>query len=521
MIYFMKRTIFTFSFFFFCIGLNAQTWADNVAPILFSKCVSCHRPNSIAPFSLLTYPDALTYKSSISAAVSSKHMPPWPPDDNYVHFTDARILSSAQITTIVNWVNAGAPSGNLANAPAPPPPVTNQLGTPDTVLKMPAYTSTADTKDIYQCFVLPLRLPAGKYISAAEIVPGNSSIVHHVLLYQDTTASHQAQKLDNSNSEPGYLSFGGIGVSSAVLLDAWVPGSVVRKSPTQFGRKIYPNSDLVMQIHYPQGSNGKKDSTTVKIYYNSNPSPREVRIEPILFHYAPVLINGPLSIPANTIKTFNEQFTLPIFYKASLLSVAPHMHLIGESIKVWGNKTTGDTIRLIDIPHWDFHWQGSYYFQKPVVLDFGTTLKATATYNNTSSNPHNPNNPPKSVSLGEATTDEMMLVYFAFTAYLAGDENLLLDSSLLATAINNPNINVKKLNVFPNPANDYVQFENPELHKKSRLTIWNMEGRKVYEEELLHKSLVNIPVSRLQSGVYNIYISTSTTIYSDKIVIQH
>ncbi len=517
----MKRTGFTLSVFFFSIFTNAQTWADNVAPILFSKCVSCHRPNSIAPFSLLTYTDAFNYKSSISAAVSSKHMPPWPPDDNYVHFTDARVLSSSQINTIINWVNAGAPSGNLANAPAPPPPLSNQLGTPDTVLKIPNYTSNATTNDVYQCFVLPLRLPVGKYISAAEIVPGNSSIVHHVLLYQDTTTTHQAQQLDNASAGPGYLGFGGIGVNSALLLDAWVPGNVVKKNPSQFGRKIYPNSDLVMQIHYPKGSNGQLDSTTVKLYYNSNPTPREVRIEPILFHYAPVLVNGPLSIPANTIKTFNEQFTIPSIFKASVLSVAPHMHLVGESIKVWANKPSGDTIRLIDIPHWRFHWQGSYYFQKPVVVDPGSTLKASAVYNNTSSNPENPNSPPKTVNLGEATTDEMMLVYFSFTTYQSGDENLILDSTLLTTSINNPGIRVKKLTVFPNPANKYFQFENPEQHKKSMLTIWSMDGRKVYEEELTHLYLVNIPVQRFQSGVYNIYLTTSETLYSGRIIIQH
>jgi hypothetical protein len=517
----MRKSLLIITASIFSLKLFSQTWADNVAPILYSKCVSCHRPNSIAPFSLLTYTDAFNYRSSISAAVSSKHMPPWPPDDNYVHFTDARVLTTAQISTIVNWVNAGASQGNLANAPSPPPPLTNQLGTPDTVLKMPTYISTASASDIYQCFVLPLRLPNGKYISAAEIVPGNSSIVHHVLLYQDTTSVHAAQQLDNASPGPGYLSFGGIGVNSAILLDTWVPGMVVRKSPVQFGRRIYTNSDLVMQVHYPRGSSGQTDSTKVRLYYNSNPSPREIRIEPILNHFAPVLTNGPLSIPANTIRTFNEQFTIPFALKASVLSVGPHMHLIGESIKVWANKPNGDTIRLIDIPHWDFHWQGAYYYQRPVVMDGGTTLKASATYNNTSTNPHNPNNPPQTVNLGEATTDEMMLVYFSFTGYQSGDENLILDSSLLTTPVFYPNVVVKKLKVFPNPAQSFIQFENPEQHKRGVLTIWSMDGRKVYEDEITHLHFVNIPVQRLQAGVYNVYLKTSEALYTDKVVVQH
>jgi hypothetical protein len=115
----------------------------------------------------------------------------------------------------------------------------------------------------------------------------------------------------------------------------------------------------------------------------------------------------------------------------------------------------------------------------------------------------------------------MMLVYFSFTTYQSGDENLILDSTLLTTSINNPGIRVKKLTVFPNPANKYFQFENPEQHKKSMLTIWSMDGRKVYEEELTHLYLVNIPVQRFQSGVYNIYLTTSETLYSGRIIIQH
>jgi hypothetical protein len=185
-------------------------------------------------------------------------------------------------------------------------------------------------------------------------------------------------------------------------------------------RKRVLLTDLVIDT-LPAGSSGQLDSTKVRLYYSSNASARDVRVEPILYHFAPVLVNGPLTIPANTFRTFEERFTLPSIFTASVLAVAPHMHLVGESVKSYATKPNGDTIRFIDIPHWDFHWQGQYYFQRPVVVDGGSTLRAFATYNNTSSNPNNPNNPPQTVNLGEATTDEMMLVYFAFTAYQPGD----------------------------------------------------------------------------------------------------
>lgn len=515
----MKKQFLLCAFLLLAAKIFSQTWADNVAPVLFNKCASCHRPEGIAPFSLLTYNDAFTYRQSISAAVSAKHMPPWPPDDNYVHFMGARTLSAAEISTIVNWVNNGAVSGNLSNAPPPPPPPTNALGTPDTILRMPNYTSAAGSSDLYRAFVLPLRLPAGKFVSAMEVVPGNSAIVHHVLVFQDTTANHAAQQLDNASPGPGYTSFGGIGVNSAIMMDAWVPGQTVKKLPTVFGKRVYPNSDIVIQVHYPAGSAGRTDSTKVRIYYNTNPSARDVRIEPIMNHLPPTLVNGPLTIPANTTRTFEERFTLPAFFKATVLTVGPHMHLIGESIKSYANKPNGDTIRFINIPHWDFHWQGQYYFQKPVIVDGGSTIRAFATYNNTTSNPHNPNNPPQTVNLGEATTDEMMLVYFAFTAYEPGDENIIIDSSLLTTSLSNPSLPVKELKIYPNPATSFIQFPNPAGHLDATVTVWDMTGRKMTQSVVTHQASVNIPTRRWPAGVYRVYVQTKEAVYAGSVLV--
>lgn len=499
---------------------SAQTWAENVAPIFYSKCLSCHRPGGIAPFSLIGYPDAFSYRFSISSNVAARQMPPWPPADNYVHFSDARVLTQAEINTIVNWVTNGAPSGNIANAPPVPPPPGNNLGTPDISLRMPDYTSTASSGDIYQCFVLPLRLTAEKFISALEVIPGNSAIVHHVLVYQDTTAGHAAQQLDNASPGPGYTSFGGIGVNSAVLLQGWVPGSTTKKMPVIFGQKIYPNSDIVIQVHYPAGSAGQPDSTKVRLYYNNNAAARDVRMEPILYHLPPSLVNGPLSIPANTFRSFEERFTLPVIYKATVLSVAPHMHLVGESIKSYANKPNGDTIRFIDIPHWDFHWQGQYYFQRPVIVDGGSTLRAFATYNNTASNPHNPNSPPQTVNLGEATTDEMMLVYFAFTSYQAGDENIIIDSTLLTTPVTDPLVRAGNLRVFPNPSGNQFYFYHPEPNRKGQLSVWDMGGRKVYEAVLRGETVVNLSARSWAAGVYRLYLQTGGKLYTGSLVVQ-
>lgn len=499
-------------------GLHAQTWSADVASIIYNNCSSCHRPGGIGPMSLMSYDDAFAFRSSIKSAVQSRHMPPWPPDPSYTKFTDQRVLSPGQISAVINWVNNGAPRGNQTNEPQPPNSLKNNLGTPDKTMKMPDYVSKAQDKDIYMCFVLPTELTQDKMVSAIEVIPGNASIVHHVLVYQDTTSKKRARQLDQQSVEPGYVSFGGIGVSSAIFLDAWVPGAVTRKLPTIFGRKLYKNSDIVIQIHYPAGSVGKTDSTKVKLYYNSNQQAREVSLAPVLNH-SESLTNGPLFIPANNIKTFDALFTTPPV-NATVLSVSPHMHLIGESIKVWGNKAvTNDTIRLIDIPHWDFHWQGSYVFQKPVILPPQTKLRAKITYNNTSFNPHNPSFPPVNVSLGEETTDEMMLVYFAYTSYQPGDENIILDSNLLITPVNEWLPQIEKLQVFPNPASSYIQFINPDQHEEATVSLWDMTGRKVMEHKLLHQYFVQLPTIKLSNGLYRIYLKTNKGIRTSQLLV--
>jgi hypothetical protein len=446
-------------------------------------------------------------------------MPPWPPDPSYTTFADQRVLNAGQISSIVNWVNAGSPRGNSVNEPSPPATMTNKLGNPDMVLKMPDYISTASNKDVYMCFVLPSNLNEDKVLSAIEVVPGNASIVHHVIVFQDTTKDKKARQIDAQSPSPGYVSFGGIGVNSAIMMDAWVPGSVTRKLPTVFGRRLYKNSDLVIQVHYPAGSIGQLDSTKVRLYYNANLQAREVSIQPVLNHSSS-LTNGPLFIPSNTVKTFDALYTTPPL-NFSILSVSPHMHLIGESIKVWGNKAaSNDTIRLVDIPHWDFHWQGAYVFQKPVIIPPQTKLRARITYNNTSSNPHNPANPPADVRLGEETNDEMMLVYFAFAPYLPGDENIILDSNLLITQVNDPAFEIGKLNVFPNPVTSYIQFINPDQHEDAIVSVWDMNGRKILEKRLLHQYFVQLPTSSLSNGLYRIYLKTNKGIRASQIMIR-
>lgn len=413
------------------LGAQSVNWAADIAPILYNHCSSCHRDGGIGGFSLIGYDNAFNQRESILSAVTGKRMPPWKADPTYRHFKGENILTADQIQKITDWVTADGPAGNLADAPAEPVFLDgSSLGIPDEVLFTPAYTMTA-TEDEYRCFVLPSGLLENKFLRGLEVLPGNHAAVHHVLIYEDKTG--QAKQLDAQTPEPGYISFGGTGVQGTKLIGAWVPGNRPFLLPPFMGIPLAAGSDLVVQVHFPGSATGLSDMSRLNLFFTpTNQNVREVSITPVINHSPLSMENGPLIIPANTTRDFKASYNVPV--DVTLIGVGPHMHLIGRSIKSFGITQLQDTIPLVNIPEWDFHWQGFYQFQKAQKVPAGTKIEAFAHYDNTSNNPFNPSNPPKLVTVGEATTDEMMLIYFTYMLYKPGDENIVFDSTLLSSA---------------------------------------------------------------------------------------
>lgn len=527
----MKKTLLLFSSFLMLLNsvTYAQTpvWSTDIAPIVFNKCASCHNQAGIAPFSLTEYDTAVIYSTSIAASVSSKYMPPWPPDPGFNRLAHERLLSAAEITKITDWVAGNTPKGDpTLEPPKPVFPAHGDLpGTPDLMVRIPTYTSTAATGDVYQCFVLPSNLSVDQFITAFEAVPGNRPLVHHVLVYADTTGNCAA--LDAATTEPGYTSFGGVGESSARLLGGWVPGTAPLVFPQGFGVKLPKNADIVVQIHYPEGTQGKKDSTEIHFFLSTATNTRDLNIDPILNHITN--ISPALSIPAGQTKSFTEHFKVPGFLNISLLGVAPHMHLIGRSIDCFGRTPQGDTQKYIKINDWDFHWQGFYMFRNIMKIPAGTDLYSNAFYDNTSNNPENPSNPPQPVTAGESTTDEMMLTYFIWTLYQQGDENIKIDSSQLIDLQVKTNYYREQqlLLPYPNPANDVLivkyYFNNP---AEGNLYITDMNGKivkRLLTDGRLEAGYTATPynISALPAGNYILQLRTAENILSHKIIIKH
>jgi hypothetical protein len=180
----------------------APTFARDIAPILYQHCVLCHRAGEVAPFSLLTYQDAAKRAALIAEVTRKRIMPPWRADDGPVPFRDARRLTDGEMDILQRWFSAGAPQGVGAGPPEPQFPQGWQAGQPNLVVSTPATNVPADGPDIWRCLVIPLNFHEDRYVNAVEFRPGARRVVHHALLYLDT--SGKARKLDEETPEPGY-----------------------------------------------------------------------------------------------------------------------------------------------------------------------------------------------------------------------------------------------------------------------------------------------------------------------------
>ena len=388
---------------------QSATWSKEIAPIVQQHCQGCHHPGDIAPFSLVSYDDAYQQRQKILRAVERRKMPPWKPVPGFGDFLDVRRLSDGEITLIRDWVTAGAPEGNAKDLP-PPRQWTDTwtLGAPDAVLAPEsAYEVPSADRDLYRCFVIPTSFPEDRYLSAVDFVPGNRKIVHHVLTYLDTTGA--SVKLDEDDPGLGYTCFGGPGFAPMGGIGGWAPGARPQVRPDGVGTLLPAGARVVMQVHYHNRQSGSEsDRTQIGLYFSKKPVDKRTRAIPVL--------NRTFLIPAGEGRhEVRASYTTPPGRNLHAIGIAPHMHLLGREMKVTATYPDGTVHPLIYIDDWDFHWQGTYTFAKPVPLPGGTRLDVVATYDNSAANRRNPSTPPRDVRWGEETTDEMCIAFVQIT----------------------------------------------------------------------------------------------------------
>ena len=395
-------------------------FTKHIAPIIYGHCTRCHRQGEAAPFSLLTYEDTVQHATQIRETVEQRLMPPWKPAANFGRFKNEHRLTESEIKTVTVWVQSGMPRGPDQAMPSPPEfPEGWQLGKPDLELIMPeSFDVPAEGPDVYRHFVIPIGLTKNRLISAFEFRPGAPDVVHHATTFYDTTG--QGRKLDEADPGPGYSRVGTPGFAVSGSLGGWGPGGLPNQLPIGMGRPLSKDADLILQVHYHPSGRKVKDQSRIGLYFASEWADRLVT--------EIMIANTDLVIPADAAYHHHRaEWTLPV--DTILLDATPHMHVLGRRIQAVAYPPAGDAVPLIRIDDWDFYWQDSYAFEKPVELPAGTKIVLDCLFDNSSANPQNPSSPPRDVSWGDFSNDEMGICYFQATTRTIDDYELLNNSS--------------------------------------------------------------------------------------------
>ncbi|CCH51654.1 hypothetical protein BN8_00595 [Fibrisoma limi BUZ 3] len=403
------------------IVAQSPTYVQHVKPIITRHCgTPCHHSGGVGPFSLLTYEDVAKRGKFIAKVTQARYMPPFPADREFQHYANERGLSDAEIDLIQQWVQAGMPEGtpremtglHRRSDQSSPSAIgvsgADQQRKPDLVLRMKPYAIKGDGREDFRYFHVPMGLRQDVWVEAIEFVPQNRKRLHHSRLMVDSTGTMAG--IDGlAEDDPRLRDFQRTPLADAFLY-GWVPGNDRVTFPVGAAKRIPAGSDLILNLHYAPSPKPETDQSEVRLYFARKPVEREVRTLTLTEND---ITNQPFVLPANTRPTFYMNYG-PISDTIRLLSVMPHMHWLGQTIKAFAITPAGDAIQLIKIDNWDFNWQLSYFFREPLVLPKGSTIIAEASYDNTDQNPLNPNRPVRQVGYGWNSTDEMMNLVFYY-----------------------------------------------------------------------------------------------------------
>ena len=384
------------------------TFNQHIAPILLEHCTPCHREGMSAPFQLLTYEDTRRRSKQIKEVTESKYMPPWLPEPVDGGFKHERGLSDQQIRLIKSWFDTGSKEGDDFVPPSIPDwPGDWQLGEPDLIASMPNdYSLQAEGRDIYRNFVLKVPITKPLYVKELEFHPENARVVHHALIYIDST--RQSQRRDNADPKPG---FGGMRVPMSAGMPegqflSWQPGKIYSKSDNSIPWMLQPGTDLVIQVHMNPTGKVEDFSCSVGLHFTETP--------PSSIPYKIKLTSLAIDIPSETsFYRVKDSMQLPV--DVQLTRILPHAHYLCKRMEGYAIFPDGNKKRLILIKNWDFNWQGDYIYETPIKLPKGTILHMDYTYDNSTGNLANPHSPPKKVTYGPESSDEMAELWFQFT----------------------------------------------------------------------------------------------------------
>ena len=398
------------------------TFTKDVAPILQAKCESCHRPDSIAPMSFLTYEDARPWARAIKERVVTRQMPPWHIDKTIgiQKFKNDRSLTDDQIDIIVRWVDGGAPKGDAKDTPAPvrwP----NEQGwnfasmfgqtEPDLIIRSTPYTQKKGSQDAWWKPNVPTGLTEARWVRAIEIRPSSvkgRKIMHHAIArLQQNEALAPPEVRDPDGGGAAAAGGGGIFME-------WAVGKQGELMRPNSGKLMLPGSRIVWDIHYSNGGEDVTDVAELGIYFY--PKGQEPKYRQQLGLWSA----GGIDIAPNEVKVTQGFHTMA--RAGRIESFQPHMHLRGKAMLLEAITPDGRKQVLSYVNDFNFNWHNSYVYADDVapLLPKGTIVIVTAWHDNTTAKKSNPD-PTQWVGYGDRTVDEMAHAWINVT-YMSDED---------------------------------------------------------------------------------------------------
>jgi hypothetical protein len=434
---------------------SSPTFSKDVAPILFDKCASCHRPGEVAPMSLLSYEDARPWARAIKTKVMAREMPPWDADpERSLKFKNERYMTQKEIDIVAAWADAGAPRGNPADTPKPPTFVegwTNQDGDPDAVLELPTdWHLPAEGEIPYVQFYVKIPWAEDRFASALENRSSNKAVVHHsTSKIADLPDGHTLNEQGQAVSAEGVVMHGSLGGDEVAL--AWstaemeptvenpggilvgsVPGRSLQKYPDGIARRIPAGKYISINNHYQATGKPEVERTKLGLWWNKTPIKREAYMAHVtdwMIADGKQLVTSdakPMQ-PGGTrvrgekipyIQPYRDGFkmvgTFAVPEDITVYTVVPHMHLRGKDLKLYVTYPDGREQTLLTVPRYDFNWQIYHQLETPLKVPAGSKFTGVGTYDNSAANKFNPA-PEKEVYWSEQSWDEMFSPWVEYT----------------------------------------------------------------------------------------------------------
>jgi len=365
------------------------TFHQHIAPLLQKHCQECHRPGTVAPFSLISYRDVTAHAETIAEVVRQQRMPPAFASRRHGEFVNRLGMSDDERALIRAWVAHGTPQGDPAQAPPPRefPEQKWKIGEPDLVIEMAVENSIpADGYVPYQYAFLPTVFPEETWVQAIEILPGNKQAVHHCNMV--------------------YVTAGGGINTTENFITGYVPGGDPMVLGDGLGYRIPAHAILVLQLHYVTNGEPATDRTSVGLIFSKGKVQKQLRHFQCTTHRFRIPA-GASHYPLTATRTFPCD--------ATGIGMFCHMHLRGKDMTFRALTPDDRHEVLLSVPNYDFNWQMSYRWPDGQVhFTKGTKVEVTAHYDNSIFNPYNPD-PTATVVEGDQTFNEMMYGFLFYT----------------------------------------------------------------------------------------------------------